>query len=93
MRTIDLTITALDGVKLVHLRWCEGRVAIIFAVDDMKPAVDRWLRRGAVEWIIDEEVGPDVKVTPVSDPEFLSCLRSSLSKQFTFSYVLKQQLT
>lgn len=65
------------GGHLITLAYRDGKTVAVDVSPRMRPAVERWLDRGLIEW-----VGPRgdelQRVTMPSDPEFLPRLRDYL---------------
>lgn len=86
---------SLKDQTLIHLeRVVDGQVKAVALAPSVQKEVQKWLDRGFLEWVQDEEAeDPTYKVprvTPISDPEFLPRIAAHVRITHpTFSVVLE----
>jgi len=68
----------------IRLSWVDGACAVLYAHPDVREDVDRWLRRGLIEFVRDPDGGLTQRITESDDQLFLPRIAESLRTQFGY---------
>jgi len=68
----------------LRMAWAGGLATVLYAHPDVREDVDRWLRRGLMEFVRDSDGGLTPRVTKSNDPVFLDRIAQSLRTQLGY---------
>lgn len=73
----------LGDELVLRMAWDDGRASILFVDPVVREDVERWLRRGLIEFVR-EDGALSQRITPSDDPEFLDRIAASMASQFGY---------
>ena len=73
-----------EGHDTLRMAWAGGLATVLQAHPEVREDVDRWLRRGLMEFVRDSDGGLTPRVTKSNDPVFLDRIAESLRTQFGY---------
>lgn len=79
-----------EGRDTLRMSWSAGLATVVYAHPEVREDVDRWLRRGLIEFVRDADGGLTQRITQSHEPLFLERIAASLQRQFSYAVEVKR---